>query len=86
MPLWEGYKGWLDSPIADINNISAKPFAGAIVAALFLQRFVPVNLSWLHFDMYAWNEQSYPGRPEGGEAQAVRALFAALSEHLTAEP
>jgi leucyl aminopeptidase len=86
MPLWEGYKGWLDSPIADINNISAKPFAGAIVAALFLQRFVPVNLSWLHFDMYAWNEQSHPGRPEGGEAQAVRALFAALSEHLTAGP
>jgi leucyl aminopeptidase len=73
MPLWNGYNGWLDSPVADINNISAKPFAGAIVAALFLQRFVPSEVPWLHLDLYAWNEQAQPGRPEGGEAQAVRA-------------
>jgi leucyl aminopeptidase len=84
MPLWHGYKTWLDSPVADINNISSKPLAGAIVAALFLQRFVPADLPWLHLDLYAWNEQAQPGRPEGGEAQAVRALFAALGEHLTA--
>jgi leucyl aminopeptidase len=84
MPLWSGYKTWLDSPVADINNVSSKPFAGAIVAALFLQRFVPPNIPWLHLDLYAWNEQAQPGRPEGGEAQAVRALFNALSEYLAA--
>jgi leucyl aminopeptidase len=83
MPLWHGYQGWLDSPVADINNISAKPFAGAIVAALFLQRFVTPEVPWLHLDLYAWNEQAQPGRPEGGETQAVRALFATLSERLT---
>ncbi len=83
MPLWDGYKTWLDSPVADVNNISSKPFAGAIVAALFLQRFIPAELPWLHLDLFAWNEQTQPGRPEGGEAQAVRALFATLIERLT---
>lgn len=82
MPLWNGYQNWLDSPVADINNISSKPFAGAIVAALFLQRFVTKEIPWLHLDLFAWNEQSQPGRPEGGEAQAVRALFAAVAGRL----
>jgi leucyl aminopeptidase len=50
------------------------------VAALFLQRFVATGISWVHFDLYAWNDQSSPGRPEGGEAYAMRALFAALAE------
>ncbi len=82
MPLWNSYRGWLDSPVADMNNISSKPFAGAIVAALFLEAFVAADTPWLHFDLYAWNETSQPGRPEGGEAQAVRALFFALAEKL----
>jgi len=78
LPLWPGYDGWLNSPVADINNVSTRPFAGAIVAALFLQRFVPTGISWAHVDMYAWNDATAPGRPEGGEAQAMRAIFAAI--------
>ncbi|HVC62295.1 MAG TPA: leucyl aminopeptidase family protein [Acetobacteraceae bacterium] len=84
MPLWDGYNTWLDSPVADLNNISSKPFAGAIVAALFLRRFIPKDTAWLHLDLYAWNEQTQAGRPEGGEAQAVRGVFAAIKERLTA--
>jgi leucyl aminopeptidase len=83
MPLWDGYKAWLESPMADINNISARPFAGAIVAALFLQRFVSIETPWIHLDLYAWNEQAQAGRPEGGEVQSVRALFDALDKRLT---
>jgi leucyl aminopeptidase len=83
LPLWQGYHSWLDSSIADINNVSAKPFAGAIVAALFLKRFVPDAIPWAHIDVYAWNDQNRPGRPEGGEAQTLRALFSVL-ERLTA--
>jgi len=82
LPLWPGYDTWLDSPIADMNSVSAKPFAGAIIAALFLQRFVAkpgLQVSWAHVDVYAWNDQSRPGRPEGGEAQSLRALFGAIS-------
>ncbi len=78
LPLFAGYDGWLDSTVANINNVSAKPLAGAIVAALFLRRFVPDRVAWAHVDVYAWNDQSRPGRPEGGEAQSLRALFAAV--------
>ena len=78
LPLWDGYDSWLDSGIADLNNVSTKPFAGAIVAALFLRRFVAPGTPWLHFDVYAWNDASRPGRPEGGEAQVLRALCSTL--------
>jgi leucyl aminopeptidase len=57
-----------------MNNVSSRPMAGAIVAALFLRRFVPKGLRWAHLDLYAWNDAARPGRPEGGEAQALRAL------------
>ncbi len=79
LPLHDGYDSWLDSPIADLNNVSSKPFAGAIVAALFLRRFVPAGIPWAHLDMYAWNDANRPGRPEGGEATGLRALVSALA-------
>ena len=75
LPLWAGYDSWLASPVADLNTVSSKPMAGAIVAALFLQRFVPDDVAWAHIDTYAWNDASRPGRPEGGEALALRCLL-----------
>jgi leucyl aminopeptidase len=80
LPLWDGYDDWLASPVADMNNISSKSFAGSIVAGLFLRRFVGPNIAWAHIDLYAWNDQTRPGKPEGGEALAMRALFAALNK------
>jgi leucyl aminopeptidase len=80
LPLWKGYDEWLKSPVADLNNVSSKPFAGAIVAGLFLNRFVAKDVNYGHFDLYGWNDQTRPGRPEGGEAQCMRAVFAALTE------
>ncbi len=85
LPLWSGYAAWLDSPVADLNNVSGKPGAGAIVAALFLQRFVTPGTKWAHLDLYAWNDQMRPGRPEGGEAQTICALFAGIRERLVPE-
>jgi len=84
LPLFAGYDSWLDSPVADLNNVSAKPFAGAIVAALFLKRFVPERISWAHVDAYAWNDANRPGRPEGGEAQTLRALLQAIENNFCA--
>jgi leucyl aminopeptidase len=86
LPLWPGYDDWLKSPIADMNNVSSKPLAGAIVAGLYLQRFVRPGIPWVHLDLYAWNDQSRPGRPEGGEAMAMRALFALAKEGLAVRP
>jgi len=80
MPLWQPYLSMLDSRIADINNAGSTPFAGSITAALFLSRFVPDSQPWLHADIYAWNPSEKPGRPEGGEAQAIRGLYALLEE------
>lgn len=78
LPLHNGYDSWLDSKVADLNNVSSKPMAGATIGALFLKRFVPDGVRWLHVDVYAWNDATRPGRPEGGEAQAVRALAALI--------
>jgi leucyl aminopeptidase len=49
---------------------------------LYLQRFVRAGTSWMHLDLYAWNDQTRPGRPEGGEAMAMRALFALVSNEI----
>ncbi len=83
LPLWDGYAGWLESPIADLNTVSTKPHGGAVVAALFLRRFVAPSVAWAHVDLYAWNDETRPGRPQGGEAQAMRAAFAAIAQHFT---
>jgi leucyl aminopeptidase len=79
MPLWRNYRRLYDSDVADINNSGRGGFAGSIVAALFLDHFVPEDVAWAHLDVYAWNDVSRPGRPVGGEAQGLRALLAALS-------
>lgn len=78
LPLWDGYADMLKSDIADINNAGEGGFAGAITAALFLKRFVPDDTPWLHLDTFAWRPTSKPGRPKGGEALGLRAVFRLL--------
>jgi leucyl aminopeptidase len=80
MPLWPPYDSWLDSKVANVNNAPSGTFAGSITCALFLKRFVERATSWLHIDIYAWTPQAKPGRPEGGECQAARAVYRLLSE------
>jgi leucyl aminopeptidase len=80
LPLWGPYDSWLESKVATINNAPSGGFAGSITCALFLQRFVEHAKSWLHVDIYGWTPKAKPGRPEGGECQAARAIFALLSE------
>lgn len=75
LPLYEPYDIMLDSPIADICNISSDVYGGAITAALFLQRFVKSGTTWMHFDIMAANTRDLPGRPMGGEAMAMRAVY-----------
>lgn len=75
MPLWAPYRRHLDSKVADVNSAPDHPFAGAILAALFLKEFVQPDVPWAHIDMMAWNVEARPGRPKGGEAMALRALY-----------
>lgn len=75
LPLHQSYTNLFSSSIADFSNSGASPYAGAIVAALFLERFVTPNTSWMHCDLMAWNIRSKPGKPEGGEAMGIQAIF-----------
>jgi leucyl aminopeptidase len=78
LPLHAPYRDLIDSPIADLNNAGKPGSAGAITAALFLERFVTDTRAWAHLDIYAWNADSRPGRPKGGEATGLRALLGAI--------
>jgi len=80
MPLWNGYDDDIASKVADINNAAASAFAGAIIGALYLKRFVTNSQDWVHVDLFAWNPKDRPGRPVGAEAHAVRALYAMIAE------
>jgi leucyl aminopeptidase len=80
LPLWRGYEDTLTSRVADLNNNPAYNYAGAITAALFLNRFVTQTKIWAHLDIPAWIDRARPGRPLGGEANSARALYALLKE------
>jgi len=79
LPLWDPYRRLLDSPTADLGSTGAGPHGGAITAALFLREFVGDGIPWAHIDLMAWNVAARPGRPEGGEAMALRATFALIA-------
>jgi leucyl aminopeptidase len=80
MPLWRPYSAMIETPLADLSNSGQGGFAGSITAALYLRRFVEKALAHVHFDIFAWVPTAKPGRPKGGEQQAMRALFSYLSE------
>lgn len=75
LPLPGAYREWLKSDVADMVNSPSNGFAGASVAGLFLDRFVPEGTDWAHFDTFAWRPVAKPGRPKGGEALGLRAAW-----------
>jgi leucyl aminopeptidase len=85
LPLWRGYEGALSSSIADITNNPDYGYAGAITAALFLNRFVGKAKNWVHFDIAGWTDRPRPGRRRGAEANAARALYALLKTRYPAK-
>lgn len=80
LPLWRPYRKLLESYLADFANAGPSRHAGAITAALFMERFIPEGMPWLHLDTYAWNDGDRPGRPRGGEAMGLRAMFGLLAK------
>ncbi|MEM1417073.1 MAG: leucyl aminopeptidase family protein [Myxococcota bacterium] len=78
MPLIESYERHLESRVADVSNVGGGRYGGAITAALFLRRFVGAGTPWAHVDLNAYNMDTRPGRPKGGEAMGLRALYGAL--------
>lgn len=82
LPLHSAYRSMLDSPVADMNNIASASYGGSITAALFLQEFIQPGIPWIHVDFMAYNLRSLPGRPEGGEAMGMRALFELIKQRI----
>ena len=80
LPLWPGYRGLVEGETADLTNSPEGGMAGAITAALFLEAFVEKGIPWAHFDTFAWNQNTRPGRPKGGEALLLRACYAMIRE------
>jgi leucyl aminopeptidase len=80
MPLWKHYDEMLASDVADIGNMAEAPLAGAVTAALFLQKFVPEGTPWAHLDTFAWRPAAKPGRPKGGDALGLRAAWHMLQK------
>ena len=78
LPLWSDYRRQIKGKTADLTNSAESGFGGAITAALFLQEFVEPTTSWAHIDLMAWNTTTRPGRPEGGEAMGLRAVYQAI--------
>ncbi len=80
MPLVPAYDKWLDSSVANLSSTGSLPMAGSITAALFLKRFVTQTSAYVHFDIYGWANRARPGKPVGGEAHGIRALFSLLDQ------
>ena len=86
LPLVDAYRGRLHSDVADVSNVEAGPArsAGAVIAALFLERFVH-GRPWAHLDIAG------PGRataarhhiPRGGTAFGMRTLIELASQAAT---
>ena len=85
LPLYQPYRKLIESPIADLNNSGKSSYGGCITAALFLEHFVEADIPWVHIDTFAWNQASNPGRPQGGEALGLRAVFKYLQSRYAAD-
>jgi len=86
LPLWAAYRKMVDGATADLTNAPEGRFGGAITAALFLEEFINGAKSWAHVDLMGWNIAAKPGRPVGGEAMAIRAVFGVIEKRFGAPP
>ena len=82
MPLHSAYNSWLNSDVADTNNISQGAHAGSITAALFLNKFIKLNTKWVHFDTYAWSDNSRPGHSKGGDILGIRSVYKFIKSYI----
>ena len=83
LPLWPGYASDISSDVADLRTTGSTPFAGAITAALFLEKFVDRTVPWAHIDLMGWNRRNKPGRPKGGEVMAARGILEIIRARCT---
>lgn len=79
LPFNRHLKKLIKSDLADVCNVSSKPYGGAITAALFLDHFIDDNMKekWVHFDIAgpAYTESAYDVHTYGGTGAGVRMML-----------
>ncbi|MEO0335962.1 MAG: leucyl aminopeptidase family protein [Pseudomonadota bacterium] len=85
MPLWKDYDNYMDSDVADIANLSAKPVAGSISAAKFLEVFTDEHPNWAHIDMPGVAFQSSPFTKNKSATGYGIALFRTFMQNLATD-
>ncbi len=80
LPLFDDYDRHLENGHVTLSSTGSNGFGGAITAALFLRRFAGNESNWAHIDVMAWNMSGRPGRPRGGEAMGLRAIFCYIEQ------
>lgn len=84
LPFNRHLKKLLKSEIADISNVSSKPYGGAITAGLFLDNFIKDENKekWLHFDIAgsAYTESPWDCNVYGATGAGVRLMSSFLKE------
>ncbi len=80
LPLPPEYRPQLDSPVADLKNIGAGPYGGALVAGLFLKEFTG-DRPWAHIDLglSAMSDAERGVIVKGGTGFGVRILVDTLA-------
>lgn len=86
-PLSEKYDKLLDSPIADMQNISSGRGAGSITAAQFLQRFIKEDVNWAHLDIagVTWADSDMDLCTKGATGFGVRLLDKMVADEFEAK-
>lgn len=76
MPIWDLYADDMKSDLADIKNLSSKPVAGSITAAIFLKEFINDHPSWAHLDIagMAFTDNEY-GNMRNASGYGLRLLY-----------
>ncbi len=72
LPLYDEYLSYLESEWADIKNAGSR-WGGVVTAGIFLQQFVPENVSWAHLDIagVAYHDKAHNGLPIGASGFGV---------------
>ena len=75
LPLYKEYDRFMVKENGALSSIGSSAYGGALTASLFLSNFVSKDTNWVHIDVMAWNLAGLPGRPQGGEAMSLRAVY-----------
>ena len=82
MPLYDEYKEYLKSDVADIKNTGGR--SGSLVTAGYFLKEFTGDTPWIHLDIAstAWTDKDRPYIPKGASGIGVRLVINFLKEYI----